>query len=95
MGADAENHNQAVGQAPRVLLKREMKQCVNHGVKAMAEEPTETIELSLWELTFSNCQLGSLHGTDINLLQVCDSLKAWSVYVVLSSGIRTCLWYLN
>lgn len=59
----------------------------------MKGEPTETANLSSWELMDSEPDK-SLHGTNPGPLPVCDSCVAWSVCKALSNEIRTCPWYL-
>ena len=53
MEADVEIHSQAPGRAPGVLLKKGRRDCMSQvgaGLKVMKGEPTETADLSLWEL---------------------------------------------
>lgn len=53
--------------------------------ESRSEEPTE----SSWTL-----DLGSLHGTDLGPLRVCDSCVVWSDCESPSSEITTCPWHL-
>lgn len=48
-------------------------------IGVMAREPTETADLSMWEFMVSGPKLGSLHGTNLGPLHVCDSCIIWSL----------------
>lgn len=61
-------------------------------IGVMAREPTETADLSMWEFMVSGPKLGSLHGTNLGPLHVCDSCIIWSLCKAPSCEIRTCPW---
>ena len=51
MKADTEMDREALGQAPRDQFKRGRSDNMSKGVKTMMGTPTETADLSKWELT--------------------------------------------
>ena len=95
MEADTEIHNQALDETPGVLLKKGRRNCRSYVVKVMMGKPTETADLSSWELmdsgpTFRKPAWNWLMPS-APVSRLCS--LTWSMCKAPSSMIRTCPWF--